>query len=112
MSRIRQLVYPSSLTTLPTNGWNQDHVPMALNGANSVAEALELGWLVIGSLALGVAQLAVMTDAPPPDGGIWAELAGISPPLAEDRPMAAEVRAARDLLNRYATDALANGDAG
>lgn len=112
VSRIRQLVYPSSLTTLPTNGWNQDHVPMALNGANSVAEALELGWLVIGSLALGVAQLAVMTDAPPPDGGLWAELAGISPPLAEDRPMAAEVRAARDLLNRYATDALANGDAG
>ena len=58
VSRIRQLAYPASLTTLPTNGWNQDHVPMALNGANSVAEALELGWLVIGSLAVGVAQLA------------------------------------------------------
>ncbi|HEY0805741.1 MAG TPA: aromatic amino acid ammonia-lyase, partial [Pseudonocardiaceae bacterium] len=28
--RIRQLAAPASLTTLPTNGWNQDHVPMAL----------------------------------------------------------------------------------
>jgi histidine ammonia-lyase len=96
VSRIRQLVYPASLTTLPTNGWNQDHVPMALNGANSVAEALELGWLTMGSLALGVAQLAVLTKAE--TSGVWAELARISPPLAADRPMAEEVRAARDLL--------------
>jgi histidine ammonia-lyase len=107
VSRIRQLATPASLTTLPTNGWNQDHVPMALNGANSVAEALELGWLVIGSLALGVAQLAAITGQP--GEGVWAELAEISPPLAADRPMAAEVRAARDLMDRFAADALAAG---
>jgi histidine ammonia-lyase len=106
VSRFRQLAYPSSLTTLPTNGWNQDHVPMALNGANSVADALDLGWLVIGSLALGVAQLAVMTGHQPEESGVWAELARISPPLDADRPMAAEVRAARDLLARHAADAL------
>ncbi|ALG09454.1 aromatic amino acid ammonia-lyase [Kibdelosporangium phytohabitans] len=97
VSRIRQLVYPASLTSLPTNGWNQDHVPMALNGANSVADALDLAWLVVGSLAVGAAQLAAMagerTRARP-----WAALAEISPPLAADRPMAGEVRAARDLL--------------
>ncbi len=98
VSRIRQLVYPASLTTLPTNGWNQDHVPMALNGANSVAEALELGWLVMGSLAVGVAQLAVLTGHREETEGVWAELARISPPLEADRPLAAEVRAARDLL--------------
>lgn len=106
VSRIRQLAYPSSLTTLPTNGWNQDHVPMAMNGANSVADALDLGWLVIGSLALGVAQLAVMTGHRPEESGVWAELARISPPLDADRPMAAEVRAARDLLTRLAADSL------
>jgi histidine ammonia-lyase len=109
ISRIRQLAAPASLTTLPTNGWNQDHVPMALNGANSVAEALELGWLVIGSLALGVAQLASITGQRTDESGVWAELARISPPLDADRPMAAEVRAARDLMDRFAADALAAG---
>lgn len=108
VSRIRQMVYPSSLTTLPTNGWNQDHVPMALNGANSVAEALELAWLVVGSLALGVAQLAVMTGHETEPHGVWSELAAISPALEADRPMAAEVRAAQDLLRRHADSRLAS----
>ena len=110
VSKIRQLVYPASLTTLPTNGWNQDHVPMALNGANSVAEALEFGWYAIGSLALGVAQLAVMADHEVETTGVWAELAEISPPLAADRPMGAEVRAARDLLVRHAGELLNGSD--
>ncbi|ONI76002.1 histidine ammonia-lyase [Actinosynnema sp. ALI-1.44] len=97
VSRIRQLVYPASLTSLPTNGWNQDHVPMALNGANAVADALEAAWLVVGSLAVGAAQLAATVGARP-GGEPWAALAEISPPLAADRPMAGEVGAARDLL--------------
>lgn len=104
VSRIRQVVYPASLTSLPTNGWNQDHVPMALNGANSVAEALDLGWLVVGSLALGVTQLAAVRDRAA--DGVWARLAAVSPPLEVDRPMAAEVRAARDLLRRCAAERL------
>lgn len=107
VSRIRQLAYPASLTMLPTNGWNQDHVPMALNGANSVAEALDLGWLVIGSLGVTVAQLTSIrggsTDVPGP----WAQLAAISPPLEADRPQAAEVRAARDVLREAAEKLLA-----
>ncbi|WP_218952246.1 HAL/PAL/TAL family ammonia-lyase [Amycolatopsis anabasis] len=107
ISRIRQLVYPASLTTLPTNGWNQDHVPMALNGANSVAEALDLAWLAVGSLAVGLAQFATMVDHPADESGPWAELAEISPPLDEDRPMAAEVRAARDLISEHAARLLA-----
>lgn len=110
VSRIRQLVFPASLTTLPTNGWNQDHVPMALNGANGVADALELGWLAVGSLAVGVAQLAVMTDRNVGTTGLWAELARISPPLGADRPMAAEVRAAADLVSRFIGDPLAEPD--
>ncbi|MEU3722485.1 aromatic amino acid ammonia-lyase [Streptomyces sp. NPDC031705] len=102
ISRIRQLVTPASLTTLPTNGWNQDHVPMALNSANGVGEALELGWLAVGSLALGAAQLAVMTEREAQTAGVWAELAGISPALEADRPMAGEVRAAAVLLRDHA----------
>lgn len=108
VSRIRQLVYPASLTTLPTNGWNQDHVPMALNGANGVADALELAWLTVGSLALGVAQLTAMRQPAEGVEGVWAELAEISPPLDADRPMGPEVRAARDLLEKHAAALLAD----
>lgn len=102
VSRIRQLVYPSSLTALPTNGGNQDHVPMALNGAGSVAEAAELAWLVAGSLALGLTQYAHLVDRPVESSGLWGELALASPPLDRDRPLAGEVRAARDLLLAHA----------
>ncbi|MDA0638133.1 aromatic amino acid ammonia-lyase [Nonomuraea sp. MCN248] len=102
VSRIRQLVYPASLTALPTNGGNQDHVPMALNGANAVAEAAELAWLVAGSLAVGLTQYAHLTDRPADLTGLWGELAVISPPLDRDRPLAGEVRAARDLLLAHA----------
>ncbi|MFE7133459.1 aromatic amino acid lyase [Streptomyces sp. NPDC057638] len=114
-SRIRQLVFPSGLTSLPTNGWNQDHVPMALNGANSVGEAIDLAWLVVGSLGLGVTQYAALAGAAPAGDGVWAELARLSPPLAADRPLAPEVRAARDVLREHADRLLEeeeSGDAG
>ncbi|MER7109342.1 HAL/PAL/TAL family ammonia-lyase [Streptomyces sp. NPDC000229] len=109
ISRIRQLVTPASLTTLPTNGWNQDHVPMALNSANGVGEALELAWLTVGSLAVTLAQLAAITGRAGDATGVWAELAELSPPLDEDRPMAAEVRRAADLLHGHAGTLLAEG---
>jgi histidine ammonia-lyase len=109
VSRIRQLVTPASLTTLPTNGWNQDHVPMALNGANGVSEALELAWLTVGSLALGAAQLAAIKGRAEEATGVWADLARLSPPLEADRPMAAEVREAAELLRAHADSLLADG---
>ncbi|MGA5471286.1 aromatic amino acid ammonia-lyase [Streptomyces arboris] len=112
VSRIRQLVYPSGLTSLPTNGWNQDHVPMALNGANSVGEALELAWLVVGSLGLGVTQFAAIEGREPEEAGVWAELARVSPPLSTDRPLAAEVRAARDILAATAADLISREEVG
>ncbi|MFF0744447.1 aromatic amino acid lyase [Streptomyces sp. NPDC004111] len=108
ISRIRQLVTPASLTTLPTNGWNQDHVPMALNSANGVGEALDLAWLTIGSLALAVTQLAAITGRSTEGTGLWAELTEISPPLDVDRPMAGEVRRAADVMRRHADTLLAD----
>jgi histidine ammonia-lyase len=97
VSRIRQLVAPASLTALPCNNGNQDHVPMALNGANSVAQAIELAWLVVGSLGVGLAQLAALSGRSE-EAGPWARIAELSPPLDRDRPLAAEVRAVRDAL--------------
>ena len=60
---------------------------------------MELAWLVVGSLAIGTAQLAAMVQHADNDGGMWAELAQISPPLDSDRPMGGEVRRARDLMH-------------
>ncbi|RKS06869.1 histidine ammonia-lyase [Nocardiopsis sp. Huas11] len=97
VSRIRQLVTPSSLTALPCNNGNQDHVPVALNGANSVAQAVDLAWLVVGSLGVGLAQLAAILGRRE-ETGVWARVAELSPPLDRDRPLAAEVRAVRDVL--------------
>ncbi|MFF1946118.1 aromatic amino acid lyase [Rhodococcus qingshengii] len=110
VARMRQLVYPASLTMLPTNGWNQDHVPMALNSAVGVSDALDLGWLVVGSLAVGVAQFTALMGVDPGargDDELWHRLAEVSPALDEDRPLAEEVRQCRDLVRAKARAALA-----
>ncbi|MFD0417082.1 aromatic amino acid lyase [Streptomyces sp. NPDC127108] len=104
VARIRQLVYPAGLTALPSNGLNQDHVPMALNGANAVSDAVDQAWLVVGSLAVAVTQYAALTGQGTDSPGVWAELARVSPALAADRPLAPEVRDARDVLARLATE--------
>ena len=74
VSKIRQLAYPATLTSLPTNLGNQDHVPMALNGANTVTEAITLAWLVIGSLTLGINQWTYLEKVQSKAGTVWAEL--------------------------------------
>ena len=102
VSRIRQLAAPASLTALPCNNGNQDHVPVALNGANSVAQAVELAWLVLGSLGVGLAQLAACLGRRE-ESGLWARIAELSPPLDRDRPLASEVRAVRDVLSAEAS---------
>lgn len=83
---------------------------MALNSANGVSDALELGWLIAGSLALGVTQLAAMVQPDAPLDGLWAQLAEVSPPLDADRPMAQEVRTAGALLAEHAERLLAAPD--
>ena len=104
VAKIRQLAYPATLTALPTNLGNQDHVPMALNGANSVADIVRLAWLIIGSLALAVTQWTYLDQRPIEAGTIWADLATGFHPLQHDRPLAAEVRQAAECLERMRSD--------
>jgi len=99
LAKCRQLGYPATLTAMPTNLGNQDHVPMALNGAVIVADIVRLGWLIIGSLAVAVSQLDLLAMSAPV-AGVWRELRSVSPPLRHDRPLADEVRAAADLIRR------------
>jgi histidine ammonia-lyase len=102
-AKIRQLAYPATLTALPTNLGNQDHVPMALNGANAVTELVRLTWLIIGSLGLAVNQWTHLDQRHIETGTLWAELSTSFHPLQNDRALAAEVRDAAQLLERMST---------
>lgn len=106
VARIRQMVYPCTLTSLPTNLDNQDHVPMALNGANAVSDALELGWLVLGSLARCIIQRAQL-DNTRTSHDDWTELEEVFPLVVKDRPLAEEVRQAARRLESIAERRLA-----
>lgn len=103
LAEIRQLSAPATTTPVPTNLDNQDVVPMALMGALRVARQLQRSELVLGSLALGVAQLAHALGRRPVAGRSWlAEMLSATPPLDYDRPLAAEVRLLAGLLRRAA----------
>lgn len=106
VAKIRQLAYPASLTPLPTNLGNQDHVPMALNGANTVNYLVEFGWLVIGSLTLAVNQWTHLEKLETKSNTIWETLQKTIPPLDKDRSLAGEVRLASRLLKDYHFKAL------
>ncbi|QES24479.1 aromatic amino acid lyase [Streptomyces venezuelae] len=95
LSRIRQLGYPASMTTIPTNLDNQDHVPLALNSAAAVSEMLtRLRW-ISGALLLALTETGRRTGSRA--HGLWRILTEAAAPLTHDRPLAAEVRLLADL---------------
>jgi histidine ammonia-lyase len=101
VAKIRQLSYPATLTSLPTNLNNQDNVPMALNGANTVSDLCRYGWLVLASLAMAVTQWSYLDNAEIPANSFWAKLADAFKPLEKDRPLATEVQQIARLLENY-----------
>ncbi|GAB3439769.1 aromatic amino acid ammonia-lyase [Actinophytocola sediminis] len=94
LGAIRQRCLPASITAVPTNLGNQDHVPLALNSAVAVADMLERAWLIVGSLLLALTRLARLTDGARWDGPLWSRLADQHADLAKDRALAHEVAAA------------------
>lgn len=98
IAKIRQLAYPASLTALPTNLGNQDHVPMALNGANTVSDLCQYGWLVLGSLAMAITQWTHLDGQKAGDETLWGQLQLSFAPLEKDRPLAPEVRRTAAIL--------------
>jgi histidine ammonia-lyase len=103
VGRIRQLGSAASLTALPTNLSNQDHVPMALNGALAAEEATRLAWLVAGSLALALNQAAGLRSEPAATEP-WDELRRAFPLVGRDRPLAGEVADAAGVMHRWARE--------
>ncbi|OZV80532.1 hypothetical protein CA850_14370 [Micromonospora echinospora] len=95
LARLRQLAHPASTTTIPVNLENQDHTPLALNGANAVADMLERVRWIAGSLLVAVNQHTHLRPAA--TTGLWARLRAAIGPLDGDRPLAAAVRDAAAL---------------
>jgi histidine ammonia-lyase len=103
LGAIRQSAYPASCTPVPTNMDNQDHVPLALNGANTVALALDRAWLIAASLYFALTQMHYhMCELPA--AGLWGHLADRHPRLNGDRPLADEIAALAAYLERHFTD--------
>jgi histidine ammonia-lyase len=105
VAEIRQKALPATTNALPTNLYNQDIVPMSLAGGLRTAEQLELTGVVIGSLAVALAQTLHLSDWSPTDP-VAKKLMNCSPRLTHDRPLSEEVRNARDVLVRAADERL------
>ena len=126
LGALRQRGYPASFTAVPTNLGNQDHVPLALNSANTVAEMLERSWWIVSSLFLAVTRLTQLTQLtqctrltrssrPAGDarvtatadlgsggrGALWRRLAEEWPELTRDRPLADEVAAEAERIEAH-----------
>ncbi|MDS1271517.1 aromatic amino acid ammonia-lyase [Lipingzhangella sp. LS1_29] len=89
LAAIRQRAYPASCTPVPSNLDNQDHVPLALNGTNAVADALDRAWWIVASAHHALAAIHRLQGRPD-ESGRWGRLLTDVPVLTTDRPLAEE----------------------
>jgi histidine ammonia-lyase/tyrosine ammonia-lyase len=97
---MRRQAVPASVQSLPTNGMNQDVVPLGVHAAQNAAGQVERLELVLGALALSVRQAYHLAGREPRGIGprrLMESLADIEP-LEADRGLAADVRRAAELL--------------
>lgn len=101
VTEMRRAATPASMQSLPTNLHNQDVVPFGTQAALRAYDVADLLGLLCGSLAVGLRQ-AVHVGARRPTtagcGELLASLEAVVPPIVEDRPLDADVRAAADVL--------------
>lgn len=103
LASIRQHAHPASLTPVPSNLGNQDHVPMALNAANALSAILQRAAWIVASVYLAAHQLAqggAATRPGPEASAIWRWMDATIAPLGEDRPLAGEVKILADQVER------------
>ncbi|MER6046344.1 aromatic amino acid ammonia-lyase [Streptomyces sp. NPDC001793] len=98
---MRRAAVPVSDQSLPTNGHNQDVVPMGTQAAlTALEQAGKLRWLH-GALAVALRQVAYVADrgaTAPTCGSALERLSEIVPPIDPDRPLDIDVQRATELL--------------
>lgn len=110
LAAIRQRAYPASCTPVPTNLDNQDHVPMALNAANAVAEMLDRAWWIAASACHALVQIHRLTRRAP-EAALWTRLSERIPELVVDRPLATETAVVAAWLDSHFSDGETLSDA-
>jgi histidine ammonia-lyase/tyrosine ammonia-lyase len=118
---MRRTTTPASIQSLPTNGHNQDVIPLGTQAALVALDHAHALRLLHGSLAVALRQAAHLRhrkESPRPSAPACAEaldrLADLIEPIDPDRPLDSEVSAAADLLDQLypvtdMTDEMAQG---
>lgn len=94
IAEMRRRAMPASIQSIPTNGMNQDIVPLGTHASLNALQQVEMLELLIGSLAVGIRQAFWLSDREPssPRGQeLWKTLLLVAP-IAPDRALAADVR--------------------
>jgi tyrosine ammonia-lyase len=116
VAEMRTLAVPASVQTIPTNNDNQDVVTLGTVAARKAGALLDMAWQALAVQALALAQAAELraraegAASPAAAGFAPASLAlvaavrAVSPPLAEDRPLADDIARAAAHLERWAAD--------
>lgn len=106
VGRLRDLAYPSSLSSVPTSGEQEDVVPMATNAAYRALEVVEVLRdilaieLLVGLQAVAIREKRGETPAPKIHRLLsWAQDQGLRVPFPGDEIWAEEIRRVRSWLN-------------
>ncbi|ROO86844.1 histidine ammonia-lyase/tyrosine ammonia-lyase [Actinocorallia herbida] len=105
VAAMRRAAVPVSNQSLPTNGHNQDVVPLGTQAAlTALDQAGQLRW-VQGALGVALRQAGYLSPrgvTAPACAAVLHELSAAVTPIDPDRPLDADVRRAGDLLDRLA----------
>jgi histidine ammonia-lyase/tyrosine ammonia-lyase len=101
VTEIRRDAVPASMQSLPTNLHNQDVIPLGTQAALRALDQAGLLRLIGGSLALGLRQavhVGARTPTAPGCAAVLDALVAAIPPVDPDRPLAADVRRAAEIM--------------
>ncbi len=103
IAEMRRLAMPASVQSIPTNGMNQDVVPLGTHAALNALKQAERLDLVLGALALALRQGYFLAERQPASNGtrgLLSSLEAISP-ITKDRALSADVRSAAQFALDY-----------
>ncbi len=108
VAEMRSKAMPATIQSIPTNGNNQDVVPMGTIAARKAGELLDLAYGVLAIHALALAQAVDLLGGP---SGFSPEAARLhrwvrdrAAPLGRDRPLSPEIADVATALERVAWD--------
>lgn len=97
VAEMRSLAGPVSVQSVPTNGSNQDIVPMATQACRQAFGQTQLAAGVTGALAVATHQVAYLKDFPV-ENLLAKQLAGKIAPIQRDRPLDEDINRLANII--------------